>query len=64
MKRITGVTIVLLLISSFITAQPDRADGSDEILAVVNGQAITYSQIVGDVDMQSEINATRTIQNV
>lgn len=64
MNRSLGVAISLLLLSAFVTAQPNRADGADEILAVVNGKAITYTQIVGDVDMQAEINAIRTIQRV
>lgn len=64
MKRTACALLILLTIGSFATAQPGEADGSDEILAVVNGKAITYTEIVGDLDMQAEINAARTIQRI
>lgn len=64
MKRLLTAAICLCLLCAFVTAQGDRADGSDEILAVVNGKAITYQEIVGDTDMQLEINATRAMQRV
>jgi hypothetical protein len=62
MKRIPAV-LLLLLATSLVVAD-ERADGSDEILAIVNGKAITYQEIVGDFDLQAEINATRSIQRV
>ncbi|MCA8915329.1 MAG: SurA N-terminal domain-containing protein [Planctomycetes bacterium] len=63
MKRILAAVLLLLFICPLVVAD-ERSDGSNEILAVVNGKAITYQQIVGDLDMQAEINATRTIQRV
>ena len=63
MKRILAAVLLLLFICPLVVAD-ERSDGSNEVLAVVNGKAITYQQIVGDLDMQAEINATRTIQRV
>jgi hypothetical protein len=62
MKRL--VVIVLLLTVTSMSFAIDRGDGANEILAVVNGQAITYQEIVGETDMQAEINAARTIRGV
>lgn len=41
-----------------------RPDGVNEVLAVVNGSAVTYQEIVGDSDMQSEINAWRAMRQL
>lgn len=64
MKRLLTAASCLCLLCAVVTAQGDRADGANEILAVVNGKAITYQEIVGDTDMQLEINATRAMQRV
>jgi len=64
MKRLLIAAICLCLLCAVVTAQGDRADGANEILAVVNGKAITYQEIVGDTDLQLEINATRITQRV
>ncbi|MCB9894724.1 MAG: SurA N-terminal domain-containing protein [Planctomycetes bacterium] len=63
MKRILAAALLLIVVCPLVVAD-ERSDGADEILAVVNGKAITYQQIVGDLDMQAEINATRTVQRV
>ena len=63
MKRTLAVLLLLLIVGSTIAAN-DQADGTDEILAIVNGKPITYQQIVGSSDMQGEINATRATQRV
>jgi hypothetical protein len=63
MKRLFASLVVILVVGSLSLGQ-DRYDGSDEILAVVNGQAITYQEIAGDTDMQAEINAARSIRGV
>ena len=63
MKRL--IASVLCLLAAFnLSLAVDRGDGADEILAVVNGEAITYQEIVGDADMQAEINAARSIRGV
>src|SRR5690606_9098033 len=64
MRRLLTAASCLCLLCAVVTAQGDRADGANEILAVVNGKAITYQEIVGDTDMQLEINATRAMQRV
>ncbi|MBZ0135126.1 MAG: SurA N-terminal domain-containing protein [Planctomycetes bacterium] len=64
MRRILVAAILLCGLGVFTLAQPRQADGRNEILAVVNGDAITYQEIVGDIDMQAEINATRSIQGL
>jgi hypothetical protein len=63
MKRLLASLVVMLVVGSLSLGQ-DRYDGSDEILAVVNGQTITYQEIAGDTDMQAEINAARSIRGV
>lgn len=40
------------------------ADGANEVLVIVNGKPVTYQQIVGDRDMQSEINAVRQTRGI
>lgn len=57
---------VLLLLALVVVgrAEPELPDGADEILAVVNAKAITYQEIVADVDMQAEINAWRSIRRI
>lgn len=64
MRRILIATLVLLTFGVFAFAEPDGPNGVNEILAVVNGDAITYNEIVGDIDLQSEINAARSIQGL
>lgn len=62
MKRLP--VILLLLCATSMCFAIDRGDGADEILAIVNGKAITYQEIVGDADMQAEINAARAIRRI
>ncbi|MCB9934942.1 MAG: SurA N-terminal domain-containing protein [Planctomycetes bacterium] len=64
MKRLLTALIALCLLGGVVIANGERADGANEILAVVNGQAITYQEIVGDSDMQTEISTTRASQRV
>lgn len=61
MHRLMLALFVVIVVGATGVAQPRQADGANEILAIVNGQAITYHEIVGDTDMQAEINAARTI---
>ena len=61
MHRILIATLLICVFGALGFAEPD---GTNEILAVVNGDAITYQEIVGDTDMQAEVNATRSIQGL
>lgn len=60
----------LMLACAFcaLTHGQDRArqkpDGVNEVLVTVNGVPITYQQIVGERDMQAEINAVRQTSGV
>jgi hypothetical protein len=65
MKRL-AVALLLLSVLSAVpnAANPPGVDGTNDILAVVNGQAITYQQIVGGVDMQTEINTWRSMRRI
>lgn len=62
MSRLVPVSIMLalavLLLPGHGHAQ-NRTSGSTQVLVTVNGRPITYHQIVGDRDMQAEINALR-----
>jgi len=64
MRLLAALLILLICTALPQQAEPPRVDGANEILAVVNGQAITYQQIVGGVDMQSEINTWRSLRQV
>ena len=64
MNRILFAALLSMAVGALIFAEPNKPDGKNEILAVVNGDAITYQEIVGDFDMQAEINATRSIQGL
>lgn len=64
MHRILVVTLLTLMIGVVSHANPKKPDGINEILAVVNGDAITYQEIVGDIDLQAEINAARSLQGL
>lgn len=55
---------MVLFAGVVIQADSERADGSDEILAVVNAKPITYQEIVGDRDMQGDINTWRSIRQI
>jgi hypothetical protein len=61
MRRIPAAVAVCLTLCALAIAQANTPDGYDEILAVVNGQAITYQEVVGNEDLQPEINAARAM---
>jgi hypothetical protein len=61
MKRFAVSIVLLALVSATQGAQDFEYDGMNQVLAVVNGQAITYQEIVGDTEMQAEINARRAV---
>lgn len=64
MRRILSVAVCLCLTCAFLAAEPERPDGKNEILAVVNGEAITYQEVVGDQNLQAEINSARAFRNL
>ncbi|MBX3458657.1 MAG: SurA N-terminal domain-containing protein [Planctomycetes bacterium] len=65
MKRILPAAMLLCCAFGASRAQDaPRPDGVNEVLAVVNGSAVTYQEIVGDSDMQSEINAWRAMRQL
>ncbi len=55
---------LLVCAGSHFAEDPVLPDGTNEVLAVVNGTAITYQEIVGDTDMQAEINAWRAMRQI
>ncbi len=64
MKRFILPAALLLLLTASPQAQDVGIDGTDDVLAVVNGKPITYHEIVSDSDIQAEINAWRAYQQV
>ena len=62
--RALSALVLLLAAATLCQAQlrVPRPDGANEVLVTVNGQPITWQQIVGDRDMQAEINALRQAQ--
>lgn len=65
MKRILPAAMLMCCVIGASRAQDaPRPDGVNEVLAVVNGSAVTYQEIVGDSDMQSEINAWRAMRQL
>lgn len=63
MKRTLLSLIVILIATATPRAQELDIDGFNEVLAIVNGHVITYQEIVGDGDIQAEVNARRAIYN-
>ncbi|MBK8206184.1 MAG: SurA N-terminal domain-containing protein [Planctomycetes bacterium] len=65
MRRFLFAICALLACAGSHSAEdPVLPDGTNEVLAVVNGAAITYQEIVGDTDMQAEINAWRAMRQI
>jgi hypothetical protein len=64
MRCILLSAAALLLFAATFDAQSLRVDGANDVLAIVNGQAITYHEIISDSDIQAEINAWRAYQQV
>ncbi len=61
MRKLLLVGVLLAL----MTNMPSAQDASvNEVLAVVNGRAITYHEIVRDTDIQAEINAWRAYREI
>src|SRR5690606_19949480 len=53
------------VLRALMTDMPRAQDASvNEVLAVVNGRAITYHEIVRDTDIQAEINAWRAYREI
>ncbi|MBX3473595.1 MAG: SurA N-terminal domain-containing protein [Planctomycetes bacterium] len=62
MTRLSAIFCLLALMPLLALAQSKAArtsDGTNEVLAIVNGKPVTYQQIVGSRDIPSEINAIR-----
>lgn len=64
--RLIHAILVLTLVLGTLAAQqaPKINDGKNEILAVVDGEPITYQQVVGRVDLAAEIRTVREVRNV
>lgn len=64
MKRALLCLIVVMLAASTPLAQEPAIDGFNEVLAIVNGHVITYQEIVGEGELQAEVNARRTMYGI
>jgi hypothetical protein len=59
--RVILAASAIFVMHCVVSAQRPTLDGVNEVLAVVNGRAVTYREIVSSVDMQAEINALRAM---
>lgn len=64
MKRLPSLALLLCMPVLSLAQDASRPDGVNEVLAVVNGSAVTYQEIVGDSDMQAEITAWRAMRQL
>ena len=63
MRAICAICTLVLLVTAVLAA-PNVADGKNEILAIVDGEPITYQQIVGRMDLAAEIRTVREVRRV
>ncbi|MHC4840229.1 MAG: SurA N-terminal domain-containing protein [Planctomycetota bacterium] len=60
MKRLTIALLILLILPIVALADGNaRVDGVDDILAIVNGEAITREEVMAGVNIEQEINTLR-----
>lgn len=64
MRRAIAALFLLAVSTTTLVADGGGSDGYNEILAVVNGKAVTYQQVVGATNMQAQINSWRVIQKI
>ncbi len=65
MTRVTLAILVLLLVPFLALAEGDKlSDGSNEIVAVVDGTAITYQDVVGKLDLAIEVRTMRQVRRI
>lgn len=66
MIRVICAMLLSAVLTTVIVADGNMGinNGKNEILAIVNGTAITYQQIVGNSNMQAEINSWRVVQRI
>ncbi|MDC1142828.1 SurA N-terminal domain-containing protein [Planctomycetota bacterium] len=61
-KRLISALLVLLALPVVgVTDDNARIDGIDDILAIVNGKAITREEVLSGVNIEQEINTTRIV---
>ncbi|MCC6574334.1 MAG: SurA N-terminal domain-containing protein [Planctomycetes bacterium] len=56
--------LLLLLTVSHAQQTPKIAHGKNEILAIIDGEPITYQQIVGRLDLAAEIRTLREVRRI
>lgn len=68
MKRFAIILSALLMLPVLVLAGNDsadvRIDGVDDILAIVNGKAITRQEVLAGVNIEQEVNTTRIVLNL
>ncbi len=65
MRKIVLVLMVAMIaVPALAQRAPKVADGKNEILAVVDGEPITYQQIAGRLDLAAEIRTVREVRRV
>jgi len=65
MNKLCLALAALLLLPLVISAQPNRvSDGYNEILAVVDGEPITYQDVIGRLDLAAEVRTMREVRRI
>ena len=65
MKRAALTFLLLLLFPLVALADGDKlCDGSNEIVAVVDGTPITYQDVVGKLDLAIEVRTMRQVRRI
>lgn len=65
MKRITAALMLMLLLPLAALAEGEKlCDGSNEIVAVVDGTPITYQDVIGKLDLAIEVRTMRQVRRI